>query len=194
MKIGKKVHLYKKGIRILAIAESFRKGNSLSVISGIVMRKDLIIDGIKFGTVTIGGDDATSNIIKMIKDLKRNDINLILLDGLIISMYNIIDGEKILKETGIPVIALSFNDSIGISDSIKNFFPDNYKRKIDMYNRLGERKKIILKSGKHLFIRNWGISVADSIFSINSFLIQGAIPEPIRIAKMVSRAYMRFVK
>lgn len=194
MKIGKKVHLYKKGIRILAIAESFRKENSLSVISGIVMRKDLIIDGIKFGTVTIGGDDATSNIIKMIKDLKRNDINLILLDGLIISMYNIIDGEKILKETGIPVIALSFNDSIGISDSIKNFFPDNYKRKIDMYNRLGERKKIILKSGKHLFIRNWGISFSDAIFSINSFLIQGAIPEPIRIAKMVSRAYMRFVK
>ncbi len=194
MKIGKKVHLYKKGIRILAIAESFRKENSLSVISGIVMRKDLIIDGIKFGTVTIGGDDATSNIIKMIKDLKRNDINLILLDGLIISMYNIIDGEKILKETGIPVIALSFNDSIGISDSIKNFFPDNYKRKIDMYKRLGERKKIILKSGKHLFIRNWGISFSDAIFSINSFLIQGAIPEPIRIAKMVSRAYMRFVK
>ena len=194
MKIGKKVHLYKKGIRILAIAESFRKENSLSVISGIVMRKDLIIDGIKLGTVTIGGDDATSNIIKMIKDLKRNDINLILLDGLIISMYNIIDGEKILKETGIPVIALSFNDSIGISDSIKNFFPDNYKRKIDMYNRLGERKKIILKSGKHLFIRNWGISFSDAIFSINSFLIQGAIPEPIRIAKMVSRAYMRFVK
>ncbi|MDR4512184.1 MAG: DUF99 family protein [Nitrososphaeraceae archaeon] len=194
MKIGKKVHLYKKGIRILAIAESFRKENSFSVISGIVMRKDLIIDGIKFGTVTIGGDDATSNIIKMIKDLKRNDINLILLDGLIISMYNIIDGEKILKETGIPVIALSFNDSIGISDSIKNFFPDNYKRKIDMYKRLGERKKIILKSGKHLFIRNWGISFSDAIFSINSFLIQGAIPEPIRIAKMVSRAYMRFVK
>jgi len=194
MKIGKKVHLYKKGIRILALAESFRKENSLSIISGIVMRKDLIIDGIKFCTVTIGGDDATSNIIKMIKDLKRNDINLILLDGLIISMYNIIDGEKILKETGIPVISISFNDSIGISDSIKNFFPDNYKRKIEMYNRLGERKKIILKSGKHLFIRNWGISFADSIFSINSFLIQGSIPEPIRIAKMVSRAYMRFVK
>ena len=194
MKIEKKVHLYKKGIRVLAIAESFRKENSFSIISGIVMRKDLIIDGIKFGTVTIGGDDATSNIIEMFKDLKRNDINLILLDGLIISMYNIVDGEKILKETGIPVIAISFNDSIGISESIKNFFPDNYKRKMELYNRIGERKKIFLKSGKHLFIRNWGISYTDSIFFINSFLIQGAIPEPIRIAKMISRAYMRFVK
>ncbi|MDX1372055.1 MAG: DUF99 family protein, partial [Nitrososphaeraceae archaeon] len=151
MKIEKKIHFYKKGIRVLAIAESFRKENSFSIISGIVMRKDLIIDGIKFGTVTIGGDDATSNITEMFKDLKRNDINLILLDGLIISMYNIVDGEKILKETGIPVIAISFNDSIGISESIKNFFPDNYKRKMELYNRLGDRKKIFLKSGKHLF-------------------------------------------
>lgn len=192
MKIEKKIHLYKKGIRMFAVAESFRKENSMSIIAGIVMRKDLIIDGIKFGKITIGGDDATINILNMVKDLKRNDINLILLDGIIISMYNIVDGERISKETGTPVIAITFNNSFGISNSIKNFFPDKYKSKIDLYNKLGERKKIILKSGKHLFIRNWGIDIADSIYSINSFLIQGAIPEPIRIAKMVARAYLRF--
>ena len=194
MKNEKKIHLYKKGIRIFAIAESFRKEDSVSIIAGIVMRKDLIIDGIKVGKITIGGDDATNNILMMIKELKRNDINLILLGGLIISMYNIVDGERISKETGTPVIAITFNKSLGISDSIKKSFPDKYKSKIKLYNKLGERKKIILKSGKHLFIRSWGISISDSIYSINSFLIQGAIPEPIRIAKMVARAYLRLAK
>jgi endonuclease V-like protein UPF0215 family len=103
-----------------------------------------------------------------------------------------IDGEEILKSTGIPVIAITFNNSIGISESIKNFFPNNYRTKMEMYNKLGKCKKIILKSGKPLFIRNWGISFHDSIHFINSFLIQGAIPEPVRIAKMVARASLRF--
>ena len=36
----KKLHLDKKGIRVFAIAESFKKENSISIIAGIVMRKD----------------------------------------------------------------------------------------------------------------------------------------------------------
>lgn len=190
----KKLHLDKKGIRVFAIAESFKKENSTSMIAGIVMRKDLIVDGVVFGNVTIGGNDATDSIISMIKNLQRNDINLILLDGMIISMYNIIDGEEIFRTTNIPVIAITFKDSFGIDQSIKNYFPDNYKTKIESYNKLGERKKIMLKTGKFLFIRNWGIAIQDSINIINSFLIQGAIPEPIRIAKMIARAHVRINK
>jgi hypothetical protein len=190
----KKLHLHKKGIRVFAIAESFKKENSISMIAGIVMRKDLIIDGVVFGNVTIGGNDATGCIISMIKNLERNDINLILLDGMIISMYNIIDGEEIFRTTSMPVIAITFKDSFGIDQSIKNYFPDNYKIKIESYNKLGERKKIMLKTGKFLFIRNWGITIQDSINIINSFLIQGAIPEPIRIAKMIARAHVRINK
>ena len=155
------------------------------------MRKDLIVDGVIFGNVTIGGNDATDRIISMIRTLQRNDINLILLDGIIISLYNIIDGEEIFKTTNIPVIAITFKDSIGISQSIKNNFPNNYENKIEIYNKLTEREKIILKTGKFLFIRNWGISIEDSINVINAFLIQGAIPEPVRLAKMIARAYLR---
>ena len=191
MNTKKKLHLDKKGIRVFSIAESFKKENSVSVIAGVVMRKDLIVDGVIFGNVTIGGNDATDRIISMIRTLQRNDINLILLDGIIISLYNIIDGEEIFKTTNIPVIAITFKDSIGISQSIKNNFPNNYENKIEIYNKLTEREKIILKTGKFLFIRNWGISIEDSINVINAFLIQGAIPEPVRLAKMIARAYLR---
>ncbi|MEM4238039.1 MAG: DUF99 family protein, partial [Candidatus Nitrosocaldaceae archaeon] len=82
------IHLEKKGIRALGIAESFRKNHRYSVIAGVVMRSDLVIDGILFNYATIKGDDATSSIITLYERLKRNDINLIMLDGLIISMYN----------------------------------------------------------------------------------------------------------
>jgi endonuclease V-like protein UPF0215 family len=85
------LNINKKGIRVLAIAESFKKQKPNSVLTGVVMRKDLVIDGIIFGKATIGGNDATQNIIEMYNNLERNDIGFILLDGMIISMFNIVD-------------------------------------------------------------------------------------------------------
>src|SRR5919106_1554859 len=101
-----RLHTEKRGIRVLGIAESFRKTSACSTVAGIVMRRDLIIDGMVFGNVTIEGNDSTQNILSMYRSLKRDDINCIMLDGLIISMYNIIDGKELQESTDIPVIAI----------------------------------------------------------------------------------------
>jgi len=186
----KGLHLEKKGIRLFALAESFRKEKFKSILTGVVMRKDLIIDGIVFGSTTIGGNDSTDSILAMLKRLKRNDINLILLDGIIISMYNIIDGDKINSDTGLPVIAITFNKSLGINDSIKNYFPDEYQLKLKQLEKSGRRDKIMLWTGKALWIRHWGIELSDSIRILDSCTMQGAIPEPIKIAKIIARAYL----
>lgn len=184
------MNINKKGIRVLAIAESFRKEKTNSILSGIVMRKDLIIDGIIFGKANIGGDDATQNIIAMYKSLQRNDISFLLLNGLIISMYNIIDGKTIYENIGIPVIAITFNDSQGIENSIKKHFPSNYNNKLENLKNLGKRNLILLKTKKFLWIRIWGIKLDDAIKLLNSFIIQGSIPEPIKLAKLISHAYL----
>ena len=80
-----KIHAEKKGIRVLGIAESFKKISMCSILVGIVMRRDLVIDGMIFGNATIEGNDSTKNILSMYRSLKRNDINCIMLDGLVIS-------------------------------------------------------------------------------------------------------------
>ena len=59
------LHLEKKGLRGLAIAESFTPNSSKSVLSGIVMRRDFIIDDFVFGNATLCGDDATDSILNM---------------------------------------------------------------------------------------------------------------------------------
>lgn len=185
------MNINKKGIRVLAIAESFKKQKSNSILTGVVMRKDLIIDGIIFGKVTIGGNDATQNIIQMYNNLKRNDIGFILLDGMIISMFNIIDGEAIHNNIGIPLIIITFKNSQGIDNIIKKHFPDSYKTRLALLNKLGKRDTILLKTDKFLLIRTWGIKLEDAVKLLNSFLIQGSIPEPIKLAKIISRAYLK---
>jgi hypothetical protein len=185
---ARRVHSEKKGIRVLGIAESFKKSGKKSTLAGVVMRRDLIIDGMAFGSATIEGDDATDSIISMHRSLARDDINCILLDGLVISMYNIVDGERVAAETGLPVLAITFEDSKGLEGSIKRHFED-WQYKLEQYQRLGKREKITLKTGKNLFIRYWGLSQKRAVATLNSFTLQGSVPEPIRVAKLAARSH-----
>ena len=42
------LHLEKRGLRGLAIAESFRPNSERSILSGLIMRRDFVIDGFVF--------------------------------------------------------------------------------------------------------------------------------------------------
>ncbi|SRR5579884_477837 len=181
-------HPEKKGFRVFGIAESFNRNNKRSTLAGVVMRRDLIIDGMIFGTTTLQGDDSTDNIISMYRSLARNDIGCIMIDGLIISMYNIIDGKLLSDEAKIPVIAVTFEESKGIENTIKDFFPSTWQKKLEQYVHLGARDCITLKTGKPLYIRYWGTSRPRAADVLNAFTLQGSVPEPIKIAKIAARA------
>jgi uncharacterized protein len=184
------LHLEKKGIRVLAIAESFKISCKFAVIAGVVMRRDLIIDGVGITKSTLKGNDATQNIISMYESMQRNDINCIFVGGAIISMYNIIDANKIHQSTGLPVIAITFRKSEGIANTIKKAFQDDWQAKLEQYHNLGERQQVKLKTGKSVFIRKLGLSLSNSIVMLNHFTHQGSIPEPVRIARLIARAYV----
>ena len=156
------LHLEKQGIRGLAIAESFSQTSKKSVLSGIVMSTDLVIDGFVLGHSNVGGDDATDTILAMYKKLDRPDFNFLLISGIVISLYNIVDLKRISGETGLPVIGVTYEESKGIEDAIKHHFPDSYKSKLTEYSKLGSREKITLHTSHNLYIRNEGCTILEA--------------------------------
>src|SRR5580658_9573856 len=98
-----RVHPNKRAIRAFGVAESFRRGDRASVLGGVVMRSDLVVDGLCLGQAAVGGDDATSSILQMYRALERDDVNVVLLSGCIISNYNIVDVDAIAEKTARPV-------------------------------------------------------------------------------------------
>ncbi|MDG6921708.1 MAG: DUF99 family protein, partial [Nitrososphaerota archaeon] len=72
------LHLEKKAIRVLGIAESFRKDQEFSTLAGVVMRSDLVIDGFANGRLRVSGSDATSSTIELFERLRRNDVNAVM--------------------------------------------------------------------------------------------------------------------
>ncbi len=184
------MHISKKGIRALGIAESY-SGREQSVICGVAMRKDLRIDGIGFGTVTVGGTDATDSILSLVKKLARSDINVLLLGGCLISWYNIIDPLRLYKELNLPIICVTYESSEGLMEDIGKYFPGDSDR-ISMYIRLGERFPVVLKTGRTIYLRSWGITDADASKICDDFTLDGKIPEPVRVARLSARAFMRY--
>ena len=185
------LHIEKKGLRGLAIAESFRQEDKVSLLAGVVMRKDFIIDGFVFGHATIEGSDATDSILQMYKKLHRGDISFIMVSGLIISMYNIVDIKKIWNELKIPVLGITYEISKGLEETIKFHFPDSFQSKIKEYHNLGERTKIILRTGHDLYVRIEGCTTQEAKNLLDSFTLQGSIPEPIRVAQVLARTKLQ---
>jgi len=182
------LHIEKKAIRALGIAESFKKSERQSVLAGIVMRSDMVIDGVAYANATVRGDDATDAVIALYTDLDRTDINLVMIGGLIISMYNIIDIERLYERLKIPIIGVTFEESEGLDEHIKRQFPDTWESKMEAYHKLGSREEIKLKTGYSVFVRAQGISAKNAKQAVNKFLLQGSIPEPIRVARLIARA------
>ena len=187
----KNLHIEKKGLRGLAIAESFGPDSQNSILCGIVMRQDFVIDGSVVDIAAIKGDDATEKILQMYHNLNRPDVNYLLISGLIISLYNIVDIKKIHSLLGLPVIGLTYRDSLGVEESIKFHFPNSFESKLESYTRLGRRKKIILKNNSEVFVRFEGCTLHDVKYLLDKLTIQGSVPEPLRVAKILAKSLLQ---
>jgi len=180
------LHVNKRGVRVLGIAESFLKTEPSSRLAGVVMRKDLRVDGFGFARISVGGDDATEGILKIFRELDRSDINALLLNGSVISWFNIVDLDFVFEETGLPVISLTYEESEGLEGYIREYFPCPQK-KIDLYRKLGPREPLWLKTGFDVYARFLGVTAEETKGLLNSFTLEGRVPEPLRVARLLAR-------
>ncbi len=184
------LHLNKPGIRALGVAESFRQGQARSLLAGVVMRSDFVIDGVALGRTRVGGDDATSSIASLYRKFHRNDVNLIMVSGAILSLYNIVDVDALSARTRLPVICLTYKETAGIEGSIRRHFPEGADSKLAAYRKLGRRTGVTLRTGHRVFVRVAGMGKEDIGKVLDSFTLQGSIPEPVRVAKLLARAWL----
>ena len=182
------LHLEKKAIRVLGVAERFRPNDVSSMLAGVVMRADLVIDGFARGNLRVSGSNGTEAIVRLFSSLKRNDVNAVMISGSVLSLYNVLDIDLIHLKLNLPVLALSFSKSrSNLAENIKaRFSPRAAKRKIDLLVKLGASTKIGLATGYDVFLRAAGIDADSSKRLLDRFTLQGGVPEPVRVAKLLA--------
>ncbi len=174
---------------MLGVAESFRKHISKkSVLAGVVMRADAIIDGISFAFPTVGSMDATEKLQELFESLQREDVNVLCVSGSVISWYNVIDFHRLHEQLGLPTISITYDESEGLVEHFKRNFPGDWEGRVEVYRRNGERFRVELRTGFEVYVRGYGIDLDGTTDVLNAFTIQGRYPEPIRVARLVSHS------
>ena len=196
--------LEKAGTRGLFVAESFAGGgrgrgrgrganaaapaaSSRSSLAGVVMRRDLVIDGFALGSAELGGDDATGRIAAMHAGLGRADVGLIAVSGTAISLYNIVDLHRLRYESGVPAIGVSYGEAAAGGDALAGRLAGD-AAKAALFRRQGPRTRVRLHTSHDLFVRCAGCTAAQAGRLLDSMTVQGAVPEPLRIARLLARA------
>jgi len=182
---------WKPGIRVLGVAESFKKNQPKSLVAGVVMRGDFRIDGFGICRPTIGGSDSTESLLGLFKHLKRQDIRAWMLGGSLISWFNVVDIVELHRITGVPVVCVTYNPSEGIEKYLKEYFPDSWQSRLETLNKAGVRTSVILDTGHTVFITTVGMGISRAKRLLDIFTLDGRIPEPVRVAQLIAASLYR---
>ncbi|MGI0092024.1 MAG: DUF99 family protein [Nitrososphaerales archaeon] len=148
------------------------------------------MDGFVRGRLRVAGSDATRATLALYDQLGRNDVNAIMISGSVLSLYNVLDIDQVHSELKVPVLALSFSKSTSnLAENISERFPEKIAwEKIELLDKLGRASRLKLATGYDIFVRSAGISDVSSKRLLDRFTLQGGVPEPVRVARLLAKS------
>lgn len=177
----------KTEIRLLGVDDApFSFKDNETFVIGVVMRGGVYIEGVLSRKISIDGLDSTDICIDMIlKTRHKKQLKAMLLDGVSLGGFNIIDIEKVFDETEIPVITVTRDkpDFDKIKSALKKYFSD-WKQRFNIITR--GTLHIIETSYNPIYVKCAGISINEAKKIIKISTIRGVIPEPIRVAHLIA--------
>ncbi|WP_135821483.1 endonuclease dU [Halostella litorea] len=182
----------KEGTRALGVAESYR--GDRSTLAGAVVRASRVVDGLAFSSCTVGGSDATAGIVDLWERLDREDVRYVLVAGVALAWYNVVDLKRLQEATGRPVLSVTFEDSEGLEPSLRDEFDGAaLDRRLAAYEALPPRRRVDVGDGA-VFARSVGLDGDEAARVVRAFTPAGGRPEPLRVARLAARAGDEYVE
>jgi hypothetical protein len=175
----------KKQARILGVDDfPFKFSDKKVSILGGVYKGGNYIEGVIYFNVEKDGEDFTEKLIGKIRESKyKNQLRIIMLDGISFAGFNIADIKELNDKTGIPVIAVmrkkpdmkNFLDCLG-KISIKN---------LEKAKKAGEINEFIFDK-KKIYFQSCGINSEKAEEILRKTCTNSNLPEPIRATHLIA--------
>lgn len=182
----------KQEIRILGIDDApFTFEDTTTMVVGVVMRGGEYLEAVLRSQVAIDGMDATEVIIKMVSFSRyREQLRAILIDGIALGGFNIVNIQKVYDAVTIPVITVTRDkpDLPAIEHALRKHFPD-WEQRLALHQEgtLYEFKTAF----NPLYAKFVGCSPEDAQEIISRATIRGVLPEPLRVAHLIASGIVR---
>ncbi len=183
----------KKEIRVVGFDDApFEKFNNRkdTLIVGVVTRGGLYFEGLLSTKVRVDGFNSTKKIIESIKNSKfYPQIQALMIDGISLGGFNIINVEEFYKKTGIPILIIMRR-----RPNFKEFFKamehtTRPKVRRRMAEKAGDVKKVYVKNSNvdgFVYYQKFGCTneFAEEVIKITT--TRSLVPEPLRIAHLIA--------
>lgn len=175
--------MIKNEARILGIDDSpFDKFRDKEVlVIGTFFRGGSSLDGVMTTTAAVDGTDATAKIIRMVKKSKFfPQLQAIMLNGIAVGGFNVIDIQRLHSATGIPVIVIMRNhpEAGRIKGTLARI---GMKAKVKLVEKAGRIYKV---GNVHVQLAGCSLETARELLKISC--TRSHIPEPVRVAHLMA--------
>jgi endonuclease V-like protein UPF0215 family len=159
-----------------------------TILIGVVMKGAVEVVGVLSRWITVDGNDVTDAMIDAVNSSRFRDLRVIMLKGITYAGFNLVDLERLHRDTGLPVVVVVRKkpDINSMESALKKHFPDAEQR-IALLRRAPPLVEIIPDK---LYIQAVGLDkeVARDVISVTTR--RGLVPEPLRLAHMIASAVM----
>ena len=184
---NKRFRKIKPEIRILGIDDAPFPSHTKNkvMLIGTVFRGGTWLDGVLRTYITGDGEDSTEKIILMVNKTRHKDqIGVIMLDGITFGGFNLANIKEIFEKTGVPVIVImrKFPNFEKIKRALIRF--DDHQRR---WNSILDAGKVFkIEDEESIYIQIKGIDLEDAKEIVALSTTRSAIPEPIRVAHLIA--------
>jgi endonuclease V-like protein UPF0215 family len=183
----------KSELRILGVDDApfdkFR--DTKTALLGTVFRGGSYLEGVLKNEIFVDGDDSTDKIIEMVKSTRhKGHLRVLMLSGITFGGLNIVDIERLRKETKLPVIIVTrkLPDLSAMKKAIVKV--KNSDEKIRRLLVAGDLYELEMNS-KKVVIQKSGLSLKDAGDIVKLSTVRGLIPEPIRVSHIIASGITR---
>jgi endonuclease V-like protein UPF0215 family len=182
----------KQQIRILGIDDSpFKFGGGKALVVGALVRIPNYLEGVMKSEVTVDGTDSTETIIRMVSGSRfRDQIKLIMIDGIALAGFNVIDLKRVYSSLDIPVLTVTRDkpDFDKMKAALMKYFED-WNERYSLITKF--MLKEIHTEYKPLYACGIGMDWAEFEELVRKSTVRGVVPEPIRMAHLIASAIVR---
>jgi hypothetical protein len=147
------------------------------------------MDGVLKTEVRVDGRDATPKIIRLINSTRhREQLRLMMFDGITLAGFNVLDIRQIYAQTRLPVLVINRKrpNLAKVRAALAHF--RDFASRWAAIERAGEIKMCRLRSGQPVYYQVVGLDDAQAEQIIQLSSTRSYIPEPLRVAHLIATA------
>jgi len=180
----------KPEIRVLGIDDGMFTPHSeeMADVVGVVFRGGYWLDGFMHTQVQVDGMDATEKLTQMITESPHyQQLRVIMLNGVTLAGFNVVDIAELHKKTKLPVIAVTRDspDFEDIRKALSNL--PQMEARWKSIEKAGTIHRVCTRDGEApIHVHAVGISDRMTERIIRSTSTRSNIPEPLRVAHIIA--------